>query len=58
METILAVAFAIFRILVAGKTVVKAILFMIFTRQFKKHGAIMNHSESLLYSEYSNLSFT
>ena len=37
---------------------VTAVLGVIFTGQFKIHGAIMAHSESLLYSGYSNLNLT
>ncbi|HCT64820.1 MAG TPA: hypothetical protein DIC60_06095 [Lachnospiraceae bacterium] len=37
---------------------VTAVLGIIFTNQFKIHGAIMAYSESLLYSGYSNLNLT
>ncbi len=35
-----------------------AVLSIIFTKVFHLHGAIMSHSESLLYSGYENLSLT
>jgi len=37
---------------------VTAVMGIIFTTQFKIHGAIMAHSESLLYSGYSDLNLT
>lgn len=37
---------------------VTCILGMIFTDQFKIHGAVMSYSESLLYSGYQNLNLT
>ena len=37
---------------------VTCVLGMIFTSQFKIHGAIMSYSESLLYSGYENLNLT
>lgn len=42
---------------VAG-LIVTALLGIIFTEQFKIHGAIMSYSESLLYSGYSHLNLT
>lgn len=38
--------------------IVTAVLGIIFTAQFKIHGAIMNSSESLLYSGYQDLNLT